>query len=361
MTLRERVEAVFDGRRPDRVPWQPRCEEWFVWHQKRNSLPRQFQNASMIDFYRELGCSVRPYWLFNPAIQIEYDGVDIEYVNEENTEIIRYRTVKGTLVQKNLKTDLLWAIREFPVKSVKDISILEQMLLSQRVKFERQAYDEGLQQLNDLSVPMIFIPRTPLQRLFIEYLGYERTIFFLQDHPQKMEHLINVIMETDDLLFDVVIKCPIQVINFGDNVDSNMLSPQLFEKYLLDYYQRRCAELHAAGKFVFPHWDGCVKPLLPYLRDIDFDGVEALTPLPQGDVTLAEVREAMPQRMVLIDGIPATHFLAQTSFDELETFVREIIDMFGDKLILGISDELSPTGDITKVRFISELVEEISI
>ena len=37
------------------------------------------------------------------------------------------------------------------------------------------------------------------------------------------------------------------------------------------------------------------------------DGIEAITPVPQGDVTLEEIKEGLGDEMYLIDGIPAIY------------------------------------------------------
>ena len=42
----------------------------------------------------------------------------------------------------------------------------------------------------------------------------------------------------------------------------------------------------------------------------------------------------------------------------LEEQALKLIDMFAGKLILGISDEMSSTGNIDRVKFITELVEK---
>jgi hypothetical protein len=73
-------------------------------------------------------------------------------------------------------------------------------------------------------------------------------------------------------------------------------------------------------------------------------------------VTLEEIKEGLGDEMILIDGIPATHFLPQTSYQELEQDTLKILGMFAPNLVLGISDEISPPGDIEKVRLVSEIV-----
>jgi hypothetical protein len=38
--------------------------------------------------------------------------------------------------------------------------------------------------------------------------------------------------------------------------------------------------------------------------------------------------------------------------------VQKLIDLFAPKLVLGISDEISSTGDIERVKIVGDLVEE---
>ena len=42
----------------------------------------------------------------------------------------------------------------------------------------------------------------------------------------------------------------------------------------------------------------------------------------------------------------------------LEAQARQLIDLFAGKLILGISDEMSSTGNIDRVKFITDLVDD---
>jgi hypothetical protein len=192
-------------------------------------------------------------------------------------------------------------------------------------------------------------------------MGFEPTIYALHDHPVEVERFLEVMKETDDPVYEVVAESPIRIINFGDNLHAETMPPPLFRKYILPYYQMRSAQLHRAGKFTHAHWDGYLNTLLPFAKETGLDGLEALTPLPQGDVTLEEIKEALGDELILIDGIPATHFLEQTSYKELEKFTLKVLDMFSPNLILGISDEISPIGDIEKVRLVSEIVASYNV
>ena len=127
---------------------------------------------------------------------------------------------------------------------------------------------------------------------------------------------------------------------------------------MLPAYQRRCRLLHEGGKFVTSHWDGDTRSLLKYAKRTGLDGIEAITPKPQGDVTLKEVKEALGDEVWLVDGIAAILFNEEYPEEALMDQIKECIELFAPKLILGISDELSSTGEIERVRRIREYVDE---
>lgn len=98
--------------------------------------------------------------------------------------------------------------------------------------------------------------------------------------------------------------------------------------------------------------------MLTYARETGLDGIEAITPKPQGDVTLAEIKAALGDEMFLLDGIPALYFDDLFSEEMLVACTHQLIDLFAPKLVLGISDEISSTGDIERVRIVGEIVAE---
>jgi len=194
----------------------------------------------------------------------------------------------------------------------------------------------------------------------LDYIGFEDTIYAIHDYPDKVKDFLKVIDETDDQLYEVIASCPAKVINFGENIDSNIDPPTLYDEYLLPYYEKRVTQLHESGKFCHIHMDGSLKSLLPYINKAGFDRIEAATPLPQGDVSLEELKEVMGNT-ILLDGIPAVLFLPQYSYEELREFTLKALGIFSPNLILGISDELPPNGDIEKVKFVSQIVNNFEL
>lgn len=192
--------------------------------------------------------------------------------------------------------------------------------------------------------------------MIIDYMGFENTIYALTDYPTETHDLMMAIEAWDDQMYDVIGSSPLEILNFGENIDASMDSPRLFSKYLIPYYNKRIDQLHHRNKFCHIHMDGALKPLLPFLKETHFDGIEAATPLPQGDVSLEEIKEGLGDK-ILLDGIPAICFLPAQPLEELEACATKILEMFSPNLLLGISDELPPPADIERVRAVTEIVE----
>jgi hypothetical protein len=224
-------------------------------------------------------------------------------------------------------------------------------------EWDQAQFDRLQAEIGRLGAPTMYMPRMNVQSLCIEKMGTERGILAIYDWPDTVEAYFRATEEEHDRLIDVINRSPLDIICFGENVHAGTLPPDLFLKYHLPACQRRCARLHAAGKFVVSHWDGDVKPLLKYARETGLDGIEAITPEPQGDVTIEAIHEALGDTMFLQDGIPAVFFDRTFPVTRLEDCAHDLIRRFAPRLILGISDEISSTGDLERTRIVKDIVD----
>ena len=111
------------------------------------------------------------------------------------------------------------------------------------------------------------------------------------------------------------------------------------------------------------HLDGYFHSLLSYLKHLPFDGLEALTPVPQGDVTLEEIKEAIGDK-VLLDGIPAVLFMDTYTREELMETTEKVIRLFAPRLVLGASDEVPEgTGQeaMERVRMVAKYCKQYTL
>jgi hypothetical protein len=360
MTFRELNLRIFRREPVDRVLWQPRIEHWYHTRKNAGTLPERYAGMTLLEVFDDLGCSVRPYWAFNDAQRYEPPE---ELRHEERTDgpltTIIDHTPVGDLVTICQRTSIAHHTRKYPVETADDMRVMAWILEHRRVGFDMDVYRKACETIGDRAAPSIFIPRINIMRIMIEYMGFENGTTALYLYPEDMDRLIGTINETDTAMLEMVAQSPIEIVNFGDNVHQALCAPPIFQRYVQPEYVRRNEILRAAGKKTYPHWDGDCGQLLPYARDCGFDGFEAITPIPQGDVTLEQVRDALGD-LILVDGIPCTDFLPSEPIESLVTNARKCIEYFFPHLVLGISDEISPVGDIERVRLVSEICARYS-
>jgi hypothetical protein len=225
-------------------------------------------------------------------------------------------------------------------------------------EWDPDAYDRAYERWGDLGAPTMFMPRVNVQNLYIDMMGVENAIYALMEWGGVVTDYFRALRECHLRMIEVINRSPLQLINFGDNLHCATLSPALYEKYVLPAYLERSEKLHAGGKFVYSHWDGDTKSLLRFARCSGLDGIEAITPKPQGDVTLEEVKDALGDEIFLIDGIPAVYFDETFPEEVLIECVETLLRLFAPRLILGISDEISSTGDLERIRTVGRIVDD---
>jgi hypothetical protein len=350
------------GKANGKIIWQPRIGCWF--DDKRlagQPLPPPFTGMDVPAIYRELNCSARIYGYNSCFEQIEHPSVKIisRELSDTDTETV-IETPVGKQVQVLRKvSQTKQRIRvKWIVSTEEELKVATWRAENTTWRWRQDQFDEIRRIWGDLGAPTMFMPRVNIQDLYINTMGTQNGIYAIYDWPDTVDNYRNALDECHDRMIDVINSSPIDIINFGDNLHCGTLPPDLFCKYVLPAYQKRCRRLHSAGKFVHSHWDGDTKALLPFAKETGLDGIEAITPKPQGDVTLEEVKEALGDDIFLIDGIPAIYFDKTFSVSVLENCARHIIDLFAPKLILGISDEISSTGDIERIRMVGKIVDD---
>jgi len=354
------LDVVY-GRAGGKVIWQPRILAWVTDKVfSGRQLPGKYRGMSGPELYRELGCSNRIYE-FNQCFKAQEDPRAKclrRDLNETDYEVV-WETPVGEqkAVYRKVKDSPWHEPLKWPITEEKEMRVAAWRAARRTWTFDSKKYKDLCQKWEGLGAPTMFICRTSVQQLFVEDMGVEAGTYAVMDWEAARDEYFEALEITFENLIGVINQCPIQIINFGDNIHASTLSPDWFERFILPAYQKRCELLHRAGKFVHSHWDGNVGPLLQYARDTGLDGIEAITPLPQGDVTLEQVKEALGD-MYLLDGIPAVYFNPTYSVQELVHCAKKCIDLFAPHLVLGASDEVASEGDIERVRVVGRVVDE---
>ena len=350
------------GESQGKIIWQPRIGCWYddkIF--AGDELPAPYTGMTPVEVYRALGVSARLYNYNRSFRRVEHPSLRrTEKKLSETDAVVTIETPAGKQVEvRRTSPNNPHIIHvKWPVETEEELKVAAWRAENETWEWDQDAFDAVEAEWGDLGAPTIFMPRVSVQSLYIDHMGIERGIFALYDWPDTINAFFNALDESHDRMMDVINDSPIEIIDFGDNVHAGTLSPDLFKEYVLPVYQRRTEKLHSAGKFCHAHWDGDTKPLLPFAKETGLDGIEAITPKPQGDVTLEEVKAALGDEMFLIDGLPAVYFDETFSVETLVECTHRLIELFAPKLILGISDEISSTGDIERVRLVKQIVDE---
>ncbi len=366
MTKKDINLAVFQGRDYPGVFWQPRMEPWYAWHKQLAELPERYAAMTLQQVYDELDQSMRYMHYYTgvhgPVRKLYADEVETTRTEEGEQAVTTIHTPHGDLIERfHMTVDKTWRTVEFPVKGRHDLPALRWLLERTEFSFIPEHFEQGIEYMGDRGEPQFWVPKSPYQALCQQYMKLQDFIYCLADVPDQVEQIMALIDSGYDRLYDELLACGrVRIVNFGENIHDSLLSPQYFQRYLMPWYEKRVGQLRQAGIFTHVHIDGYFKSLLPYLAELPFDGIEALTPEPQGDVTLEEMARAIGEK-VLLDGIPAIFFLPHYAPERLMDCTRRVVELFHPRLVLGISDEL-PEGvgeqGVERVRRISDYCRE---
>jgi hypothetical protein len=349
MTLRDMNLAVFRREPVPRVFFQPRFEPWFDWHRMFGTLPAKLAGKTVLEAYDLAGASMRYVHYYtgqpDPVVRHCSKRVKIEEVVEGDRKLIRYGTPKGDLVEEyRMTVDRVWRLTGFAVRRPEDLPALRWLVGEIEYLFDAGRFAIASVFVGDRGEPSFWIPKSPYFALAQQWMRYEDFVFALADDPATVADLFRAIdMSYDTLYRGLTGPGGPRIVNFGENVAMAYLSIPWYQEHVLPWYQKRSGELRAAGIFTHIHIDGYFRQLLPHLEAMPFDGLEALTPVPQGDVTIDEMADAMGDK-ILLDGIPAVLFLDHHPREQIVDCVERLVTRFGSRLILGVSDELPEGG-----------------
>ena len=377
---RDRMMAVYEGRRGLGVVFQPRIKHWYEVNMAAGTLPNKYRGMYLDEIYQDLKVTPREVWgpggassEFAGYLPLQTkEGSDIEvwvkqthglfYEAEPKDYVItEYRTPAGSIQQIQRRTEYGTSLynAEYYLKELKDIEVYKHILHERRYVWNQLRYEWGAKRYGNQIPLRIQLPRSPLLSLMVNAMGFQRTVIMLLRHQNEMEELLDLLEEQFYRMLEVCKGKSIVELSFGDNMHQDMCSPPLFKKYVLPFYQRIMLKIHEMGMYATSHWDGFVKQLLPMVQETGLDGLECVTPLPQGDVTLKEMKEGMGE-MFLRDGIPAVFFCPWTHIKTLEDQVTKLLHTFYPRLILGASDLVPANAAIERVTLVNKIVEEFN-
>ena len=388
MTIRQRVEAILTGQKPDRLPFLDRLENWHRSHTRGGTLPLDFAGLTLREIYAAVDMGqqkfVVPYGLrlrgvevaverdgepiyreFEPVVE-SFPGMwDFVAADQSGVTVTHLTTPVGRLtVRHEVLPDMVAMgvepyLREHLIKDADGYRTVEYIL--ERAEFvpayEKLTAAEAQVGGNGYVVPLLH--RIPFQQVLLEYLGEVPLCYALQDDRERVERLLGLLDRQMLEILQRLADLPAIYVEFPDNLHGGMTNPRLFARYCLPDYQRYTGILHGQGRKVGSHTDGDVGPLLALLKESGLDVCESISPFPLTPCTFDEVWTAWRGGPIIWGGIPSP-LLEEDRTDEaaFRAFVAHLLETVGaGPIILGVGDLVMGNNSIERVKYIAEQVE----
>ncbi len=358
---RDRLLAVLRGERPDRLPWYAMLSFWWEQQDERGLLPVRWQGANgLLAVHCETGAGY--YW--GPGFwQARHHQSEVVQIVTATHRFTEHRTPLGSItrVEQYLPESQCYAPVKWPVQTREDFRVLRFLISDVTYEPLTELYCETERLWGGAGVPLLIPPTlAPVPAVVNRWCGVENATMAFLEFPEDVEETLSTMAAADDHVYEILASWPEPIlVEFNDNLSSDIIGG-LLKHYGRDYYARRIRQLHAAGKSVSVHNDGRLRGLYPYLSDQGFDVVEALTPEPTGDVPPRRLREVVGPKPVIWGGIPGAIFSPVFPLPDFQQHVLDLVECYRHdrRFVVGIADLLPPDGEIERVRWVSEVIEE---
>lgn len=322
MTSRERVLAAFNHEESDRVPmWCGSSDEFWAKAKRELQLDDEgLRVRFMDDFRRVLAKYIGPVCpLSQGAASRTVFGVE------------RHGYGYGQPISHPLADATLKQVHDHPWPDPKWMDV-------SAVKGEAKAHGGRYAILGG--------DWSPFWHDAIDLLGMETLYMKMYDEPELvdalMKHLVDFYAEVSRRTFDAA-GSAIDVFFIGNDLGSQtgpLLSPDMFERFLLPHFKRLIDLGHSYKMKVQMHCCGGIAPLIQMLIDAGLDGLHAVQPSCTG-MDLRDLKKQFGRKMLFNGAIDSHHVLINGTPSVVRVKTMEVLDVMmpGGGYVAGASHD----------------------
>jgi len=344
LNIKDRVMTVYRGEEPDRIPfliYGGLCPRGYMERQLRNK-----------DLGLKVAASVWKEEMTNVRVETKAVGNFVHWT---------FHTPLGDVSRKDRiglreGAGSSWTT-EHLIKDVSDFEVLEFMVGDTVYTPDYQPFLDAERNLGDDGVVFVWAGRSPLQKMQIELMGYKTFAMALYRYPKEFERLLRALEKKADERYQIIAESPTEIVNGTDNINSEIVSPKLFEKYVIPFYDKQARLLHKKDKILEDHMDGKLSCLKDLISKMDLDAVEAFTPPPMGDLSLAEARHAWKGKVISLN-FPESVFLEGLNAVKKQTLNILSEAAPGDNFIVTFTEDIPVEYRWTGLSVIADILKE---
>jgi len=253
-----------------------------------------------------------------------------------------YETPEGTLSTLTEPAGFTSWRHELLFKSPEDYKAILFMI---KDEVYEPAYDQVALAQSDFGEDAIFragIGLEPLQALISgNIMKMETFCVEWMDNRDEILKLYEAVVANRRKIYGIVAQSPLLHANYGGNVTPEIIGLETFEKYYVQHYNEAAEIMHKHGKLIGCHFDANCKLLSKAIAATDLDYIEAFTPAPDTDMTLAEARQAWPDKVLWLNFPSSVHLRPDA---DVEAVTMDLLNQAGniDGLIMGITEDMPP-------------------
>jgi hypothetical protein len=159
------------------------------------------------------------------------------------------------------------------------------------------------------------------------------------DNRDEILKLYDATVENRRKIYPLIAKSPVSHANYGGNVVPAIIGLETFEKYYVQHYNEAAEIMHRHGKLIGTHLDDNCRLIAKAIGETDLDYIEAFTPAPDTDMTLAEARKAWPDKVLWLNFPSSVHLKSDAEVEQTTFDLLDELDSV-DGIIMGITENI---------------------
>lgn len=386
MNERERIINTLKGESTDKLPWATRLDIWHTSRLRTDTLPEEMSGKELNDIHHILKIGRQCY---AQLIYTRLRGVDMtvafngEVVRKETEPVLRFpqprelvtmekpgdtlitfKTPAGVsrmrfqVVEELIRGAAAPYLVEHLLKDDSDFEVVKWMINHSEIVADYDGFAAKEELAGDQGFTIGMMERVPFQRILLDFMGEEKTIYSMMDSPDKFQYLMDILTEQGREMVTLALASPALMIEFTDNVEGSITSPTLFKNYCMPFMQEAAERIHAQGRCLGSHMDGNMQPLLHLVPECGVDVVESFSPAPLTRLTFENAWNAWRGKVLIWGGIPSPIFEPHVPESEFIEWIKRMLDILGDdrRIILGIGDQAVGPSLIERIHKASEML-----
>jgi len=377
----ERITAVWNRQKPDRTPWSPMLGDSFLRSQahywdrldqsQRESLQSTYKYPSIIPLPTELS-------FLDQIVEQMTEDVGGDYISRAQTvqaldSQVEIETLPGDggqttfifhtpwgdldeIVSGSDSAETVYRVK-FAISDRNEYAVMRRIVEHRRYQAFYEHFKTTQDNLRGKGAICIAGPDQPLVSLF-RVREPQDLIFDLIDEPERMTDLLDLLHQRALEGYRQIAAGPGLAVETGMAfITTQLISPRLFEHFILPYLAEYTQVLHRAGKILICHMCGHIRHLLPLLREAGVDGVDSLTNPPIGDTELEEYWRILGDQAILQAGLDV-NVLQQSSVEQVRLHAQDVLNRCqGRSLILRSADEVPNGTPAENLMAVAEVVQ----